>query len=138
MQTSPFMQYQPQQYPQRQVPQYPAGSAPKVNGPNAALQYALFPGMESPPLFDYDGRQFYIVTADAAGFKTVEAFDFKLHVEAAPAPVVVNGVEFSSQSEFDRIAAAVAAVMESADGIHGPVPEAGARPAAKHSVPDGS
>lgn len=141
----PYMPYQPmgymtagQSYVQRQqqMPQWPAGSSMKVNGPEAAMQYNLAPGMESPPLFDMNGRQFYVVTADSAGFKTVEPFDFCPHVDEPPETVVINGVKFDNREEYDKIAAAVAAVMEAyADGIHGPVQQA--EPAAKHSAPNG-
>lgn len=115
------MQQMPQVAPQQFTPQYqpPMSAIIKVNGRESALQYQMQPNTQSPALFDMNGKQFYIVTADGAGTKTVEVFDFTKHVDEQP--VQIDGAQFVSRREFDEFAAKVNAVIGAANGIHGPV-----------------
>ena len=86
----------------------------KVNGEQSALQYPVAPNTQSDPLFDMNGKVFYIVTADSAGYKTVETFDFFPHKNTEQLPQQV-GV---SREEFDALVAKVNS-LEASNGIHG-------------------
>ena len=105
--------YQPQQigYPIQQGPK-------KVNGPQSALQFPLAPNTQSDPLFDMNGKVFYIVTADSAGYKTLETFDFSPHVDESVASPTQSQV---TREEFDALARKVND-MEAINGVHGSVP----------------
>ena len=91
----------------------------KVNGPDSALQYPVAPGTQSQPLFDNAGGVFYIVTADGAGSKTIEAFDFTPHVEPQPQQPAELYV---TRSEYTDLLARFQQLKEEVtNGIHGPV-----------------
>lgn len=117
----PSPSFWPQPYmPQPYQPPQPAPII-KVNGRESAMQYQLPPNSMSQPLFDANGKMFYIVSTDGAGMKTIETFDFSPHVEEAPpAP----SFETVSRREFDELVAKVRS-MEVNDGIHGPIQPAG-------------
>lgn len=95
------------------------GGVKQVNGPQSALQYPVAPNTQSEPLFDSKQRIFYIVSADAAGSKTLESFDFSPHVDQASN----QNDMYVSRSEFDK---AIAGLREEINGIHGPVQPAAA------------
>lgn len=107
-----------QPYVQTVQPQQYQTGIKKVNGPQSALQFPVAPNTQSDALFDMAGGVFYIVTADAAGSKTLESFDYSPHVEK---PITVDGAEFVSRTEYDKFVAKVSAALEALDGIHGPV-----------------
>ena len=113
----------PQLMPQPTVPlpqlQQPVSGITKVNGRDSALQYQLPPNSMSQPLFDNNGKTFYIVSTDGAGTKTVESFDYFPHVDEQP--VRIDGAQFVSRQEFDEFAAKVNAVIGANDGVHGSV-----------------
>lgn len=135
------MPYQPYQstwinpYVQPQIPQqlvgqqpyqqngYQQGGQKKVNGPQSALQYPVPPNGQSDPLFDMNGKTFYIVSADSSGYKTLEAFDFFPHKEEKP--INIDGAQFVSRQEYDSFVAKVSAALEALNGVHGPVSASG-------------
>lgn len=108
--------------------QQPVNGVIKVNGRDSAMQYNLPPNSTSPALFDNTGSCFYIVTTDGTGMKTVECFDFKLHVEQQP--VQIDGAQFVSKQEYDQFVAKVSAALEAINnGVHAAVPSTTAKPA---------
>jgi hypothetical protein len=91
----------------------------KVNGPDSALQYPVAPGTQSQPLFDNAGGIFYIVTADGAGSKTIEAFDYTPHVEPQPQQPAELYV---TRSEYTDLLARFQQLQEEVtNGVHGSV-----------------
>ena len=91
----------------------------KVNGPDSALQYPVAPGTQSQPLFDNAGGIFYIVTADGAGSKTIEAFDYPPHVEPQPQQPAELYV---TRSEYTDLLARFQQLQEEVtNGVHGSV-----------------
>lgn len=132
---SPYAQQALPQYPLPQAPmgyqqpyQQPVNGVIKVNGRESAMQYQLPPNSMSPALFDANGRTFYVVSTDGAGAKTVEAFDFRPHVDEAPQPALAGYV---GRDEFEALAARVDAMTGGEDVLHAAVPE----PAAAHARP---
>ena len=127
----PYQQYSPNPYQQNMtsMPNMSYGhqnnNVKQVNGPQSALQYPVAPNTQSEPLFDVNGKVFYVVTADAAGSKTLEAFDFSPHVEENP--VSIDGAKFVSKEEYDQFVAKVNAALEALNGVHAAVPTAAAR-----------
>lgn len=116
-QTMPSMAQPMQQFQQS------VNGITKVNGRDSALQYQLPPNSMSPALFDNNGQVFYIVSTDGTGMKTVEAFDYKPHVEQQP--VQIDGAQFVSREEYDQFVQKVSAALGAlSNGIHGPVPAA--------------
>lgn len=131
---SPYSYYQ-----QPAMPQQQRNGVTKVNGPDSALQIFVPPNGQSEPIFDYNGYQFYIVSADGAGTKTLETFDFFPHKEDEPEPLIINGVQFESQQEYDKIMTVVNAAMEvRSNGVHGPVSAADDKPTARHAASSGA
>lgn len=114
--------YLPNQPMTVQPYQQPVNGITKVNGRDSALQYPLPPNSMSQPLFDNNGKTFYIVSTDGAGGKTVEAFDFAPHVDSQPAQPV-------SREEFDSLADKVNAALGAINELHATVPEPSAKPA---------
>lgn len=113
----PQQYYQPFQLPQQVQQQQ--GNIVKVNGRDSALQYPTAPNTQSPPLFDMNGKVFYVVTADGAGSKTVETFDYSPHQEPEqqqPANLYVTRSEYS-----DLLAEVQRLREEVGNGLHGPV-----------------
>lgn len=114
---NPYMQpgYQPTMpLPPQQIGYQAQQGVKKVNGPQSALQYPVAPNTQSDPLFDFNGKDFYIVSADSAGFKTLETFGFFKKE---------NNEELSAQvtrAEFDALVSKVNN-MEAHNGIHGPI-----------------
>lgn len=113
---NPYIAPQQTFYPYPAMPQQQSNII-KVNGPSSALQYPVLANTQSPPLFDSAGGLFYIVTADGAGSKTIEAFDYSPHVEA-PAPTAVAAV---GRDEFDQLCKQVTSLKEEYDGILGSI-----------------
>jgi len=107
------MQYQPAYQPQQQ------NNIIKVNGPSSALQYPTPPNTQSPPLFDTKGGQFYVVTADGAGSKTIETFDFMPHVEETKDEFDMSGLV--TREEFQSFVNKVEQMIGAGNGIHGSV-----------------
>lgn len=114
----PYPFYYPQQYNPYQptvtipsisptTPQYqpPFDGITKVNGPESAMQRQLPPNSTSEPMFDNNGKVFYIVSTDGTGSKSIETFDFSPHVEIQqppqPNPDYVTREEF--QAFVERI-----------------------------------
>lgn len=114
--------------PSVQPYQQPVNGITKVNGRDSAMQYQLPPNSMSPALFDQNGQTFYIVSTDGTGTKTIEAFDFRPHVEEKP--VTIDGAQFVSREEFDAFAAKVNAVLEAKNDVYAAVqPDEPAEPA---------
>lgn len=109
--------------PSVQPYQQPVNGITKVNGRDSAMQYQLPPNSMSPALFDQNGQTFYIVSTDGTGTKTIEAFDFKPHVEERP--VTIDGAQFVSREEFDAFAAKVNAVLGAQNDVHAAVQSSG-------------
>lgn len=132
------MLYQPtwnNPYVQQSLPQYagyqptvtqayqqPVNGVIKVSGPNSALQYGyrLPPNSTSQPIFDNNGKVFYVVSTDGAGVPSIETFDFSPHVEEAP--VTIDGAQFVSRVEFDEFTKKVNAALGAINGLHAAVP----------------
>ncbi len=133
---NPYLSPQQAFYPYPAMPQQQQQSnIVKVNGPSSALQYPVPANTQSPPLFDSAGGLFYIVTADGAGSKTIEAFDYSPHVEP-PAPTAVAAV---SRDEFDQLCKQVTSLKEEYDGILGSIQAAGtAATAVGEPTPNGN
>lgn len=102
------------------MPQQPQPGIKKVNGPQSALQFPVQPNSQSDALFDMNGKVFYIVTADAAGSKTLESFDYSPHVDKAPAQV--NGDNFVSRQEYEQFTSKVESDLEALNELLRPVP----------------
>lgn len=111
------------QYPSAYQPQQQSNII-KVNGPSSAMQYPTAPNTQSPPLFDMGGRQFYVVTADGAGSKTLETFDFAPHVEEQQDG---TQADFVTREEFQGLVSKVEQMIGADDGIHEPVQQQQAR-----------
>lgn len=127
-----------QAYPQTGVQAYQQqGEVMKVDGEVEAMnrllmKYAnsLVSGFVSEPVFDINGRQFYVLSVDANSRRNLETFDYVPHSETTK--VIINGVEFESREEFDSLSAKVRAVLGENDGVHEPVPAtAAAKPQVK-------
>lgn len=117
-------QYQPVIPSQTLQPyQQPVNGVIKVSGPNSALQYGyrLPPNSTSQPIFDNNGKVFYVVTTDGAGVPSIETFDFSPHVEQQP--VQIDGAQFVSRSEFDEFTKKVTAALGAINGVHAAVPK---------------
>lgn len=145
------MPYQPYQstwnnpyMPQVQQPQYspvvpsvttpylqPVNGVIKVNGRDSAMQYGhrLPPNSTSQPIFDNNGKVFYVVSTDGAGVPSIETFDFSPHVEQQP--VQIDGAQFVSRREFDDFTAKVNAALGAINGVHATVPATGTADGAK-------
>lgn len=98
--------------------QQPVNGIVKVNGRDSALQVQLPPNSTSQPMFDNNGKVFYVVSTDGTGGKTIEEFDFSPHPSA---PVSVNGAEFVSREEFEAFVGKVSAALEVINEPDGPV-----------------
>lgn len=115
----------PQIPPQQPVPlpqlQQPFNGIVKVNGPQSAMQIQLPPNSISQPMIDanFDGKNgiMYIVSTDGTGTKSLETFSFSLYVQGQP----VDGTQFVSRQEFDKLVAKVNAMNGANDGTRGPV-----------------
>ena len=105
--------------PTMQPYQQPFNGIVKVNGPESAMQRQLPPNSTSEPMFDNNGKVFYVVSTDGTGSKTIETFDWCQHVEVAP--IQVDGASFVSRQEFDEFAARVNAVIGATHGPDGTV-----------------
>lgn len=114
-------QYTPyqHQYQQQQMPiQTQQSGLKKVYGPESALQIPMAPNSQSEPLFDYNGKVFYVVTSDAAGSKTLETFDYSPHKEQEPEKS--DNSNFISRNEFSEYMAKTDARLEAlSNGIYG-------------------
>ena len=126
-----FWQAQPQVLPQLQQP---VDKIIRVNSPESALQFPLPPNSTSDPMFDNNGKQFYIVTTDGACSKTLETFDYWPHVEE-PKTSQPDMSSYVTRSEFDMLVAMVNKMNGDTNGIHGQVqPAATASPDTAGSV----
>lgn len=118
--------YQPVMPSQTVQPyQQPVNGVIKVNGRDSAMQYGhrLPPNSTSQPIFDNNGKVFYVVSTDGAGVPSIETFDFSPHVEQQP--VQIDGAQFVSRAEFDEFTKKVNAALGAINGVHEPVPTAG-------------
>lgn len=78
-------------------PTLPNGDClPKVNGQQSALQYRMNPNSRA-VLFDQNEDIFYIVTSDASGVNTVQAFSFTPYK-----PIEEKKPEYVTIEEFNR------------------------------------
>lgn len=111
-QVMPTVQYPPAYQPQQQ------SNIIKVNGPSSAMQYPTAPNTQSPPLFDTAGDKFYVVTADGAGSKTLETFDFAPHIEEQQSG---TQADFVTREEFQGLVSKVEQMIGANNGIHEPV-----------------
>lgn len=103
--------------------QQPVNGIVKVNGPQSAMQIQLPPNSISQPMIDanFDGKNgtMYVVSTDGTGTKSLETFDFSLHVQGQSAQI--DGTQFVSRQEFDKLVAKVNAVIGANDGTSGSV-----------------
>ena len=114
-------QYQQPQYQQQQ-------GTMRVDGPAEAMsrflmrypENMLVSGFSTDPIFDVNGRQFYVLSIEQDGRRNLETFDFQPHAEAQQ--VVINGVTFESKEAVDDFIAKVGVALEALNGVHGPVP----------------
>lgn len=102
--------------------QQPVNGVIKVNGRDSAMQYGyrLPPNSTSQPIFDNNGKVFYVVSTDGAGVPSIETFDFSPHVEEQP--IKIDGAQFVSRQEFESFTAKVNAALGALNGVHEPVP----------------
>lgn len=68
----------------------------RVNGQDSAINYRMNPNSRA-VLFDANADIFYIVTSDASGANTVQAFSF-----ASYEPAKVNSETYVTKEEFDK------------------------------------
>jgi hypothetical protein len=80
----------------------------------------LVSGFSTDPIFDVNGRQFYVLSIEQDGRRNLETFDFMPHAEAQQ--VVINGVTFESKEAADDFIAKVGVALEALHGVHGSVP----------------
>lgn len=95
--------------------QQPMNGIIKVNGPDSAMQCNLPPNSTSYPMFDMNGKVFYVVSTDGNGSKTMETFSFAPFVEEQKAQQITDVI---SRHEFDELVAKVEAMS---NGTYGPV-----------------
>jgi hypothetical protein len=118
-----YNQGQPVQ-PMIQPYQQPVNGITKVNGPQSAMQIQLPPNSTSQPLIDasFDGKKgmMYVVSTDGTGTKSLEWFDFTVHVEEQP--VQIDGAQFVSRQEFDDFTKKVNAAIGAINGSNAAVP----------------
>lgn len=130
---------QPYQHPQYQQQQ----GTMRVDGPAEAMsrflmrypENMLVSGFSTDPIFDVNGRQFYVLSIEQDGRRNLETFDFMPHAEAQQ--VVINGVTFESKEAADDFIAKVGVALEALNGVHGSVPSripTTAGPTAQHQV----
>jgi hypothetical protein len=109
--------------------QQPGNGIVKVNGPQSAMQIQLPPNSTSQPLIDanFDGKNgmMYVVSTDGTGTKSLEWYDFTVHAKEQPAQV--DGTQFVSRAEYDRLVEKVNA-LEALNGINESVPAAASSP----------
>ena len=146
----PMGYQQPMQQPmQQQVPQH---VTVRVDGPTEAMNrflmgipaVQLVPGFSSDPIFDVNGRQFYVLSVEQDGRRNLETFDYEKHV--GQDAVVIDGAQFVSRGEYDKFVAKVNAALGAINGISGPVQaaadagtsEATHTAAAAHSAAEGA
>ena len=110
--------------PMVQPYQQPVNGVIKVNGRDSAMQYGhrLPPNSTSQPIFDNNGKVFYVVSTDGAGVPSIETFDFSPHVEEQP--IQIDGAQFVSRQEFESFTAKVNAALGALNGVHAAVPAA--------------
>ena len=89
----------------------------QVNGPDSAMQCNLPPNSTSYPMFNTNGKVFYVVTTDGNGSKTIETFSFAPFVEEQ----TQHAGDTVSRREFDELAAKVDAIIGGTNGTDGPV-----------------
>ena len=78
-------------------PSLPSGDClQKVNGQESAVNYRMNPNSRA-ALFDANADIFYIVTSDASGMNTVQAFSF-----APYKPAESKSEQFVTKEEFDK------------------------------------
>lgn len=78
-------------------PSLPSGDClQKVNDQNSALSYRMNPNSRS-VLFDANADIFYIVTSDASGSNSVQAFSFTPYE-----PAKVESEKYVTKEEFDK------------------------------------
>ena len=97
-------------------PSLPNGDCvPRVNGQSSALQYRMNPNSRA-VLFDANEDLFYIVTSDASGVNSVQAFSF-----APYKPVEEQKPEYVTMEEFNRFKEEVLNAQQSVRTIAVPV-----------------
>jgi hypothetical protein len=92
----------------------------QVNGPDSAMQCNLPPNSTSYPMFNTNGKVFYVVTTDGNGSKTIETFSFAPFVEEQ----TQQATDVVSRREFNGLAAkveAMEAIIGGTNGTDGPV-----------------
>ena len=96
-------QYQLAQQQQQQLMQgqQPYNGITKVNSQESAMQVNLPPTSTSDPMFNIDGRHFYVVSTDGTGSKTLERFRYEKDDEPLPA----DGAQYVTRQEFDAFVA---------------------------------
>lgn len=118
-----FQQFQ-QTQPVQQTPyQQPYNGTPDDISEEQAMQIQLPPNSVSDPMFNKSAKRIYVVMTDSMGGKTLKRYRYVEDDE----PITVNGAQFASREEFDRLAAqvmAIQATMEDKRESNEPVPPA--------------
>lgn len=121
----PTPQYQTQQYQPRQ-----AGRVTVEGAAEAMTRFLLMypppmlvPGFVSDALFDSNGRNFYALSVEANGHKSLETFDYWPHVEEPQ-----QAEQYVSRDEYSALARRLAA-LEDSNGVHAAVPAQPTQPA---------
>ena len=102
--------YQPYQYQQPyQQPWQRSRDLQFVNGIESARMYQVEPNSKT-ILMDRDKPRFYLVEADAAGQRRVEAYDFQAAEEPKP--------EFAGMEELENLRSAYESIAERVEAIN--------------------
>lgn len=88
-----------------------------VKGRESAMQIQLPPNSVSQPILNENGHEFYVVSTDGAGTKTLEVFDYSLHVDT-PEPQI-DTTNFVSRDELNGLADKVKHIEHLLEAING-------------------
>lgn len=100
--------------PTYQQQQQPFNGLIWVKSEASAMQISLPPNSTSQPIMNENGREFYVVSTDGAGTKSLEKFDYSLHIDEPEPSVDMNN--FVSREEFN---AKINQLMEAINGTNG-------------------
>ena len=122
----PMQQMQPMQPMQPMYQQQPMQyQVPKVDGPNEAMNRLLMehanqlnPGFMSKPVFDVDGKRFYVLSVEPDGRRNLETFRYKPDIDQQPTDRLEGYV---GRNEFDALAGKVDELKGALDGLYEPV-----------------
>lgn len=101
--------------PTYQQQQQPFNGLIWVKSKESVMQISLPPNSTSQPIMNENGKEFYVVSTDGVGTKSLEIFDYSPHVDE-PKPSV-DTTNFVSREEFN---ARIDQLMEAINGTNGP------------------